>query len=100
MPTSRAGIGVGGGGMVRVVEDETGRMLGTVDPGAAHTTVHTGAVYVHQGATYVLDHLDLDDAVAVAHREVVDWTTSARDTTDRRGPAELANALLEAVPIP
>ena len=71
-----------GGGLVRVVEDETGRLLGTVDPGAAHATVHTGAVYVHQGATYVVDHLDLADAVAIAHREDVDYTTSARDTTD------------------
>ena len=71
-----------GGGLVKVVEDETGRLLGTVDPGAAHSTVHTGAVYVHQGATYVVDHLDLDDSVAVAHREDVDYTTSARDTTD------------------
>ena len=79
-----------GGGTVRVVEDETGRMLGTVDPGAAHTTVHTGAVYVHQGATYLVDHLDLDDAVAVAHREDVDWTTSARDTTDIRIVDEIA----------
>ena len=73
-----------GGGMVKVVENETGRMLGSVDPGAAHTTVHTGAVYVHQGATYVVDLLDLEDSVAVAHREEVDWTTSARDTTDIR----------------
>jgi DEAD/DEAH box helicase domain-containing protein len=79
-----------GGGMVRVVEDETGRMLGTVDPGASHTTVHDGAVYVHQGLTYVVDHLDLEDAVAVAHREDVDWTTSARDTTDIRIVAEIA----------
>ena len=59
-------------------------MLGTVDPGAAHSTVHTGAVYVHQGATYVVDLLDLEDSVAVAHREDVDWTTSARDITDIR----------------
>ncbi len=79
-----------GGGMVKVVEDETGRMLGTVDPGAAHTTVHTGAVYVHQGATYVVDLLDLEDSVAVAHREDVDWTTSARDTTDIRIVDEIA----------
>ncbi len=79
-----------GGGMVRVVEDATGRLLGTVDPGAAHSTVHTGAVYVHQGATYVVDHLDLDDAVALAHREDVDWTTSARDTTDIRVVDEIA----------
>ena len=52
--------------------------------------MHTGAVYVHQGATYVVDHLDLDDAVAVAHREDVDWTTSARDTTDIRIVDEIA----------
>ena len=94
-----------GGGMVKVVEDETGRMLGTVDPGAAHTTVHTGAVYVHQGATYVVDLLDLEDSVAVAHREDVDWTTSARDTTDIRivdviarepwGEAELVHGHVE-----
>ncbi|HEY5137200.1 MAG TPA: DEAD/DEAH box helicase [Candidatus Nanopelagicales bacterium] len=94
-----------GGGMVKVVEDETGRMLGTVDPGAAHTTVHTGAVYVHQGATYVVDLLDLEDSVAVAHREEVDWTTSARDTTDIRvvdviareqwGEAELVHGHVE-----
>ncbi len=31
---------------------------------------------------------------------VVGHRLRARDTTDRRGPAELANALLEAVPIP
>lgn len=73
-----------GDGVVRVVEDVTGRLLGTVEPGAAHATVHTGAVYVHQGETYLVDRLDLDDAVAVAHREEVDWTTSARDTTDIR----------------
>jgi DEAD/DEAH box helicase domain-containing protein len=94
-----------GGGLVKVVEDETGRMLGTVDPGAAHTTVHTGAVYVHQGATYVVDLLDLEDSVAVAHREDVDWTTSARDTTDIRivdviareawGEAELVHGHVE-----
>ena len=94
-----------GGGMVRVVEDGTGRLLGTVDPGAAHTTVHTGAVYVHQGATYLVDNLDLEDSVALAHREDVDFTTSARDTTDIRvvdeigrtawGDAELVHGHVE-----
>jgi DEAD/DEAH box helicase domain-containing protein len=94
-----------GGGQVRVVEDGTGRLLGTVDPGAAHTTVHSGAVYVHQGTTYVVDSLDLADSVAIAHREDVDWTTSARDTTDIRivdeirreawGEAELVHGHVE-----
>jgi DEAD/DEAH box helicase domain-containing protein len=39
-------------------------------------------VYVHQGATYVVDDLDLDASVAHAHAESVDWSTSAREITD------------------
>jgi DEAD/DEAH box helicase domain-containing protein len=73
-----------GGVPVKVVEAETGRLLGTVDPGASHGTVHAGAVYVHQGVTYVVDTLDLDDSVAVVHREDPEWTTSARDVTELR----------------
>ena len=36
-----------------MVEESTGRLLGTVDGAAAHATVHAGAVYVHQGETYL-----------------------------------------------
>ena len=71
-----------GGGVIKVVEDGTGRLLGTVDPGAAHSTVHRGAVYVHQGHTYLVDHLSLEDHVALVHRENVDYTTTARDITN------------------
>ena len=75
----------GVGGMpVRVVEAVTGRLLGTVDPGAAHVTVHDGAVYVHQGATYLVEHLDLDQDVATVTAAEPDWTTTARDVTDIR----------------
>ncbi|MGB9377461.1 MAG: DEAD/DEAH box helicase [Mycobacteriales bacterium] len=73
-----------GGEQVRVVEAGTGRLLGTVDPGSAHSQVHSGAVYLHQGTTYLVDDLDLDDAVALVHAEEPDWTTSARDITDIR----------------
>jgi DEAD/DEAH box helicase domain-containing protein len=73
-----------GGTPVRVVEQATGRLLGTVDPGGSHTTVHAGAVYVHQGVTHVVDTLDLEDSVALVHREDPDWTTSAREVTDLR----------------
>ncbi len=88
-----------GGEPVRVVESGTGRLLGTVDPAAAHHSVHEGAVYLHQGASYLVDRLDLDDAAALVHAEEPDWTTSARDTTDiriveslrhhRRGPVDV-----------
>jgi DEAD/DEAH box helicase domain-containing protein len=71
-----------GGEPVRVVEVDTGRVLGTVDAGASHSTVHAGALYLHQGVSYVVDELDLADAVALVHAESPDWTTSARDITD------------------
>ena len=60
----------------------TGRLLGTVDGGAAHSTVHDGALYVHRGDTFVVDEFDVDDACAVVHAESPEWTTVARDVTD------------------
>jgi DEAD/DEAH box helicase domain-containing protein len=71
-----------GGAQVAVVESKTGRLLGTVDGGSAHFQVHPGAVYLHQGVSYVVDDLDLDDAVALVHAEEPDFTTHARDVTD------------------
>jgi DEAD/DEAH box helicase domain-containing protein len=71
-----------GGRPVGLVEEATGRLLGTVDGGAAHVSVHQGAVYVHQGETYLVTSLDLDEQVAMLSPAVPDWTTVARDITD------------------
>ncbi|WP_433274390.1 DEAD/DEAH box helicase [Actinosynnema sp. CS-041913] len=71
-----------GGEQVVVVEGDSGRMLGTVDPGAACWTVHDGAVYLHQGESYVVDRLDLESGIALVHAERPDWSTTARDTKD------------------
>jgi DEAD/DEAH box helicase domain-containing protein len=73
-----------GGAPVSVVEAATGRLVGTVDAGAAHVQVHQGAVHLHQGTSYVVDSLDLDDAVALVHTEEPDWTTHPRDITGVR----------------
>lgn len=70
-----------GGEPVRVVETDTGRLLGTVDAASADATVHPGAVYVHLGTTYVVDELHLEDAVALATRRDVDYGTWARWVT-------------------
>jgi len=71
-----------GGPPVRLVEAGTGRLLGTVDNGSAHSQAHAGAVYLHQGETYVVDDLDLEEAVAIVHAADPDYSTSARDVTD------------------
>ncbi|TVL92190.1 DEAD/DEAH box helicase [Streptomyces sp. SAJ15] len=70
-----------GGKPIQVVEAETGRLLGTVDAAAAHTTVHDGAVHLHQGRSYLVRRLDLDDAVALVEEADPPYTTTARDTT-------------------
>ncbi|MCZ7421370.1 DEAD/DEAH box helicase [Verrucosispora sp. WMMA2121] len=70
-----------GGAPVCVVEAATGRLLGTVDGGSAHFLLHPGAVYLHQGTSYVVDSLDLDDGCALVHPEEPDWSTHARDVT-------------------
>jgi len=71
-----------GGPPVRLVESATGRLLGTVDGASAHGQAHTGAVYLHQGESWLVDRLDLEEAVALVHAEEPDYTTSARDVTD------------------
>lgn len=73
-----------GGDPYRVVEEGTGRVLGTVDAGAADRTVHRGAVYVHQGVTFLVRELDLVEHVALVERASPDWTTHARSVTDVR----------------
>ncbi|MEH0844762.1 DEAD/DEAH box helicase [Micromonospora sp. CPCC 205711] len=70
-----------GGAPVCVVEASTGRLLGTVDGGSSHFLLHTGAVYLHQGVSYVVDSLDLADGCALVHAEEPDWSTHARDVT-------------------
>ena len=71
----------GGGRPVQVVEESTGRLLGTVDASAAHATVHDGAVHLHQGRTYLVRRLDLEDAVALVEEADPSYSTMARDTT-------------------
>jgi DEAD/DEAH box helicase domain-containing protein len=86
-----------GGEPIRVVEAGTGRVLGTVDAWAAHSSVHPGAVYLHQGTSYLVDELDLADAVALVHAAEPDWTTTARDTTDIRVVSSLRERELDDV---
>ncbi|MGK3200558.1 DEAD/DEAH box helicase [Amycolatopsis sp. MEPSY49] len=81
-PHAEVGIRGTGGEQIAVVESDSGRMLGTVDPGSACFAVHPGAVYLHQGSSYVVDELDLDQGLAMVHAENPDWTTTPREIVD------------------
>jgi DEAD/DEAH box helicase domain-containing protein len=67
---------------VRVVEEGTGRLVGTVDEPSAHLLVHDGAVYLHQGESYLVSRLDLADRVALVGPCDPGYTTTARDVTE------------------
>ncbi|WP_227984781.1 DEAD/DEAH box helicase [Nocardia spumae] len=73
----RAGIG----SQLAIVDATSGRFLGTADTGRAPSTLHAGAVHLHQGETYVVDELDLEGGVAFVHPDQPGWTTSARMVT-------------------
>ncbi|MET7344168.1 DEAD/DEAH box helicase [Streptomyces sp. NPDC087866] len=70
-----------GGRPVQIVEEGTGRLLGTVDESAAHSSVHEGAVHLHQGRSYLVRKLDLEDSVALVEEADPPYSTTARDTT-------------------
>ena len=86
-----------GGRPVRLVEGATGRLLGTVDAASSHSQAHTGAVYLHQGESYLVDQLDLDEAVALVHAADPNFSTSAREVTDLQVVEVLRSALYDGV---
>ena len=70
------------GGQIVIVEADTGRLLGSTGVGQAPASVHPGAVYLHQGESYVVDSLDFGDAIAFVHAEDPGYATFAREITD------------------
>ena len=74
-----------GGEAVRIVELETGQVIGDVDEARAHRQVHAGAFHLHQGRPLRVTELDLERSIALVEdapsREL---TTRPRATTDVR----------------
>ena len=74
-----------GGRNVRIVDLDTGALIGDVEEARAHRQVHTGAVYLHQGRQFEVAELDLERAVALAAEAPrIAHTTRPRSDTDVR----------------
>jgi DEAD/DEAH box helicase domain-containing protein len=86
---TRTGLRGTGGWPVRIVELSTGRLVGTVDEPSAHFLAHSGAVYSHQGETYLVSRLDLDDRVALVEPCEPGYSTTAREITSIEVTTEL-----------
>ncbi len=82
-PSLDTDIRSAGGIEVRIVDGETGALVGTVDASRAPSQVHDGAIYLHQGVTYEVATLDLDGGIAmVLPAGEVHHTTRPRSDTD------------------
>ncbi|MDY5584408.1 MAG: DEAD/DEAH box helicase [Arcanobacterium sp.] len=48
---------------ISIIDLESGALLGTVDGSRAHSTVHPGAIYLHQGKSFQVEQLLSDTAL-------------------------------------
>ena len=65
-------------------ESNNYRMLEQIDGATAMHRIHPGAVYLHQGETYMVTHLDLDTQTAHVRPVDVDYYTTPREINDVR----------------
>jgi DEAD/DEAH box helicase domain-containing protein len=65
-----------------IVDVSSGELLGSTDATRAHSTVHTGAVYMHLGRSYEVHELDLERRRALVGPFDGDWYTQPKRQTD------------------
>lgn len=73
-----------GGRPLDIVDRDTGRVVGQVDRGAADRTVHPGAVYLHLGEQWLVDHYDPDEMQVLVHQENPGYYTQPKELGEVR----------------
>jgi DEAD/DEAH box helicase domain-containing protein len=65
-----------------IVDVSSGELLGSTEAARAHSTVHEGAIYMHQGRSYEVRELDLERRRALVSPFDGDWYTQPKTDTD------------------
>jgi DEAD/DEAH box helicase domain-containing protein len=65
-----------------IIDVSSGELLGSTEAARAHSTVHEGAIYLHQGRTYEVAELDLERHRALVAPFSGDWYTQPKRATD------------------
>jgi DEAD/DEAH box helicase domain-containing protein len=82
-PAHGIGLRSSAAGEYRIARGD-GSLVGTVDVGRAFEQIHPGAVYLHQGVSYRVQSLDLEDQAAIVEPCDSDEYTMARTDTTMR----------------
>lgn len=80
-PHRRVSIRGTGGGRIRLI-DGFGEIIGETSAASALSEVHPGAVYLHQGNSWLVGRLDLEAQEAVLLPHIEDWYTQPLGETD------------------
>jgi len=67
-----------------VVDASTGLLLETVEASVAFFQIHPGAIYLHQGESYLITELDLTGRTAYAKPTTANYYTQTKELTDLR----------------
>lgn len=70
-----------GGGPFTIVNTEDGTVIGDMGSAQAQPQAHPGAVYVHQGRSYVVEELDQEHNAVLVFPANPPYYTQARETT-------------------
>ena len=78
-PAGSVSIRTSGGSAFSVLDVAAGELLGTLEESQTFNQAHPGAVYLHQGDTFVVAELDLAGREVRTHPEEVDYYTQSQD---------------------
>jgi len=81
-PAASVGLRTGSSVEYRLVDTEADRTIGTVDDARVFSVAHPGAIYLHQGQQYRVEHLDIREHRAVLEPYDDDEYTMPRTETD------------------
>ena len=80
-PTEKVSIRSASQNVYTIADAETGTILGTMDASSAFIYLHPGAIYLHQGDSYLVSALDMDEQVAFVEIAQGDYYTQPRENT-------------------
>lgn len=69
---------------MEIIQSATGRVIGQVDTSAADRTVHTGAIYLHQGEQWLVVQYLPDESVALVRSVELPYYTQPLGTSEVR----------------
>ena len=81
-PATRIALRSASPDSVAIVESVGGEVIGTVEAGRACSAVHPGAVYLHMGAAYEVEDLDLYGRRAIVRPFDGDWYTQPKKESE------------------